>query len=135
MMTGCYATRWREAGKIPTPADSIEGRWIGTWKSEAHGHSGGLRCIITPSDRRHYHADFRATYFWLFSFGYEMDLLARTTDGATQPSIVYFSGEADLGWLAGGKYTYEGRADPKNFFCSYRSEKDHGTFQLVRPGG
>jgi hypothetical protein len=131
----CYDCRWADAGKIPTPADSITGRWTGTWKSEESGHEGGLRCILTQTDAKHYHADFHATFFGIFSYSYDIDLTARATDSATQPSIVYFNGEADLGWLAGGKYTYTGKADPRNFFCSYRADKDYGTFQMVRPGG
>ena len=39
----------------------------------------------------------------------------------------------NLGWLAGGVYHYEGRADATNFFSTYTSKYDHGTFQMTRP--
>ena len=66
LCTGCcYDCRWADAGKIPTPADTITGRWTGTWKSEASGHEGGLRSIVTPSTPGHYHADFHATFAWI----------------------------------------------------------------------
>jgi hypothetical protein len=42
-------------------------------------------------------------------------------------------GGADLGWLAGGKYEYNGRATPSRFFCTFQSEEDHGVFSLQRP--
>ncbi|HEX8914313.1 MAG TPA: hypothetical protein VF796_18340 [Humisphaera sp.] len=133
---GCaYEGRWSAAGKEPTPSDQITGRWIGTWTSEASGHSGGLRCIVTRTDSGRFKADFRATYAWLFSFGYEMAMNVRASDAATNPSVVYFTGEEDLGALAGGEYTYDGRATPTEFFCKYKTKDDHGTFQLVRPGG
>lgn len=121
--------------QVPTPDDGIEGRWAGTWKSCANGHTGGLRCIVTRTDAGHFNADFRATYGWFFSFGYSMTMNVKATDGATRPSVVYFAGEADLGCLAGGRYTYEGKATPTEFFCNYKADVDHGTFQLVRPGG
>ena len=113
----------------------IDGRWQGTWKSDANGHSGGLRCIITPIDSAHFKADFHATYGWLFGFGYDMTMTIQAADSATQPSVVYFSGKENLGWLAGGEYTYKGKADTITFFCNFKSTGDHGTFQMVRPGG
>ena len=134
--TGCaYECRWKKAGQTPTAGDSIDGRWSGTWQSDANGHSGGLRCIVTPAPDGHYQADFKASYACIFSFGYKMTMNVKAKDADTRPAVVYFTGEADLGWLAGGKYTYEGRATPTDFFCQYKSEGDHGAFRLVRPGG
>jgi hypothetical protein len=133
---GCaYESRWNAAGKEPVPADQITGRWEGTWKSDANGHSGGLRCIVTRAEDGNYLADFKATYGWVFTFGYQMKMNVKAADGTTRHSVVYFTGEEDLGWLAGGKYQYDGRAGPTEFFCNYKSKDDRGTFQLVRPGG
>jgi hypothetical protein len=133
---GCaYYSRWSGAGQTPTPDDSIEGRWIGTLKSDSNGHSGGLRCIVSELDASHFKADFHATYGGIFSFGYQANMNVKATDGGTRPSVVYFAGEADLGRLAGGRYTYDGWATPTEFFCNYNAESDHGKFQLVRPGG
>ena len=49
------------------------------------------------------------------------------------PDSFHFSGEADLGYLAGGVYHYDGHADGTNFFSNYSSKYDHGTFQMTRP--
>jgi hypothetical protein len=47
--------------------------------------------------------------------------------------VLRFEGEADLGWLAGGVYRYDGQATPASFFSTYKSKYDHGTFQMKRP--
>jgi hypothetical protein len=132
---GCYEARWSAAGKQPVPANGIEGRWAGTWRSDANGHAGGLRCIVSNVDRQSFTADFKATYAWVFSFSYQAAMRIRAADAATRPGHVYFAGESDLGWLAGGTYAYDGKVGPTEFFCAYRSEHDHGTFQMTRPGG
>lgn len=139
--TGCYECRWSAAGKAITPADSIAGRWSGTWQSDANGHDGGLRCIISDVTADTFKADFKASYGWLFTFTYTatMRITGRAPCPDTQPAIdpmyVYFKGAQDLGWLAGGMYHYDGKVGPTAFFCNYKSGSDHGRFQLTRPGG
>ena len=131
LLAGCasYETRWKAAAAQPPPTDSIEGRWQGKWQSDASGHTGGLRCILTRTGPDTYHADYHATYASIFTFGYDMPLNAGRHEGP----IVYFTGAADLGWLAGGEYRYDGYATPAEYFCRYRSGNDHGTFRLTRP--
>ncbi len=34
---------------------------------------------------------------------------------------------------SGGVYHYDGDATPTNFFSTYKSKYDHGTFQMTRP--
>ena len=110
------------------PQNSIEGRWEGRWLSEVNGHSGELRCLMTRVDESRCHARFRATYGKVLHFSYAVPLsIQKHFDGWE------FSGEANLGKLAGGIYYYEGRANPTNFFSTYRSQYDHGTFELHRP--
>jgi hypothetical protein len=136
LAAGCgFEGRWAEAGKMPTPETGIDGRWQGKWDSTASGHTDGLRCIITRAGATDYRAEFKATYGWFFSFSYTMTMHASATDGTTRPDAIYFGGEADLGWLAGGRYTYDGRATTTEFFCNYASSADRGTFQMTRPGG
>ena len=133
--TGCYAARWSAAGRQPTPADGFAGRWAGTWRSDATGHSGGLRCIVSEVTPQTFKADFQATYAWLFTFSYQATMRIKAADAATRPGYVYFAGEQDLGWLAGGAYAYDGKVGRTEFFCNYRSKDDRGTFQMTRPGG
>jgi len=46
---------------------------------------------------------------------------------------VHFDGEADLGWMAGGVYKYDGHANSTDYFCTYHSSYDNGSFTMKRP--
>lgn len=96
--------------------------------SDVNGHTGKLRCLLSAEDDNRYRAHFRATYWKVFRFGYAVSLQFEQRDGGWR-----FTGEEDLGKLAGGVYRYEGQATPTNFFSTYRSKHDHGTFQMERP--
>lgn len=137
LTAGCYESRWSAAGKSVAPADGIAGRWQGTWMSDANGHDGGLRCIITDVTADSFKADFKASYGWFFTFTYTatMQITGGEAGPASGPAYVYFKGKQNLGWLAGGVYQYDGKVGPTVFFCNYDSGGDHGTFQMTRPGG
>jgi len=130
LLTGCSGFRgdWKRAAAIPVPEGSIEGRWEGSWVSDENGHHGRLRCLLTIDETGTYQARFHAKYKRILSFGYDVPLQV-IHDG----SVFRFTGEADLGKLAGGIYTYEGNASPTNFFSTYKCRYDHGTFQMTRP--
>jgi hypothetical protein len=127
---GCstFNRDWRAAGKQPIPPDAITGRWEGAWKSDASGHTGKLRGLVSKVDETHYRVNFRAAYRHFLHFSYAVPLAVDQGDG-----VWHFSGEEDLGGLAGGVYRYEGQATPTNFFSTYRSQYDHGTFEMARP--
>ena len=132
LMCGCssFDKDWKNVTVNWQPANhtDITGPWEGTWQSDTSNHAGGLRCLITRSGENVFHARFAATYWKIFHFGYEMDLSA-------EPHMdrVHFQGNADLGWMAGGQYKYDGSANSSDFQCNYQSEHDHGTFTLKRP--
>lgn len=131
LASGCspFEHDWNAAaGAKPADATDITGRWQGTWTSEASGHSGGLRCLITRIDTKTYHARYAATFWSIFHFGYEMDLTAER-----QVDWVHFQGEADLGAMAGGLYHYDGHANAESYSATYRSSQDHGNFVMKRP--
>jgi len=119
---------WKKAGG-QAPTDDLQGRWQGVWASEADGHTDKLRCVVTKNEDGTYRARFHAKYRKVLSFGYTVPLKVEQAAGAYK-----FRGEADLGWLAGGEYYYEGHADRTNFFSTYKCKYDHGTFQMSRPG-
>lgn len=137
MLSGCTAFNyeWRQAAKKPTPTDSIAGRWEGHWNSEATGHNDKLRALISRVDTNHYDVKFHAAYksetfkFITVHFGYTVRMETKSGTNA----LVEFHGSEDLGVLAGGVYTYDGRADPTNFFSTYKSKHDRGTFEMKRP--
>ncbi len=64
----------------------------------------------------------------MFRFSYAVPLQFEQRDGVWQ-----FTGEENLGKMAGGVYRYEGHVSPTNFFSTYQSKYDHGTFQMRRP--
>lgn len=130
ILAGCFSFNrdWKAAVREPLPQDDITGPWEGKWTSEENGHNDRLRCIIRPGSTNTYDARFRANYRKVLHFSYTVPLQAKRIDGAYA-----FSGQADLGKLAGGLYTYEGTATPTNYFSTYHSKYDHGTFEMHRP--
>ena len=130
--SGCSTFRreWKAATAKPPPAKDISGPWEGSWRSDVNGHHGRLRCVVSRLDGGRYRARYKATYWKIFRFGYTVVLQV------AQPSsdTFRFRGEADLGWWGGGVYHYDGHATPMNFFSTYKSEHDHGSFEMTRPG-
>jgi len=124
---GCssFNREWKKVGQNPNAGSELEGRWEGHWISEVNGHHGRLRCLVSREGEV-YQARFHAKYMKILSFGYTIPLRAAATDNG-----YIFSGEADLG-VMGGIYRYEGHADATNFFSTYSSKYDHGTFQMQR---
>src|SRR5689334_10765795 len=125
--TSCssFNREWRKVGRNPDARTGHEGRWEGDWLSEVNHHRGKLRCIVT-NEGNIYRARFHAKYLKILGFGYTVALKAEPTDTGYK-----FRGEADLG-VMGGIYQYEGRADTTNFFSTYSSKYDHGTFQMQK---
>ena len=130
LVGGCtFGHAWATASKQPVPANGLLGCWEGTWVSDANGHNGNLRCVVTQKNDGAYNARFHAIYKKVLGFGYTVQLKVIETN-----SSFGFSGEANLGWWAGGIYHYEGHAQGTNFFSTYRCKYDQGTFQMTRPG-
>ena len=115
----------------PAPKNGIAGRWEGTWRSDANGHTDALRCLMTAQTNGFYSARFHAQYkrgLFRFSFSYTVPLEVRREGDAFR-----FDGGADLGWLAGGQYHYHGTATATNFHSTYDSKYDRGVFDMTRP--
>ena len=126
---GCagFGREWRQAGGLPWPPGDIAGRWDGSWRSDVNHHEGKLRCVLTKVEEGQYRAKFHARYRKVLSFSYAVNLQGVRTNGE-----VHFHGEANLGKLAGGVYTYEGTATPEKFRSTYSSKYDHGVFEMSR---
>ena len=137
LASSCGAIGFQRAWSSFTPVGELggmAGRWAGTWRSEWNGHSGGLRCLMTPVDEDRFRADFFSTYAALLYFRYQTVFrVVDRRDGAQR-----FEGEQDLGQAIGGVYRYEGAVEGDVFRATYRAENgDHGVFEMqrVRPGG
>ena len=130
MLTGCTGFRGNWKKSLEAGSQGIEGPWAGTWKSESTGHTDKLRCIVTKTSGNNYSARFHAKYHRILSFSYTVSLRTTNQPGSDRFD---FDGDANLGKLAGGKYTYKGHATPTNFYSTYDSKYDHGTFEMSRP--
>lgn len=130
LATGCssFQRHWKEAAQAETSSGGLAGAWDVTWTSEASGHQGRLRCLIRAQDGTNYQAWFRANYAKVFNFGYKVTLRALPAQDRQ-----VFHGEANLGALVGGVYTYDGYATATNLYSSYRCRMDHGRFEMRRP--
>lgn len=129
-LSGCstFDDDWAAAKGLAT---GIEGRWEGTWSSDGNGHHGGLRCLVTRRSDNGLDARFHATYSdWCGTLGFEYTVPLTVTAAAEGWRL---GGRADLGWLAGGVYEYDGLATLLKFFCNYQAENDHGIFVMERP--
>jgi len=126
--SGCslFNRDWENAKALHS--QGLGGRWSGTWTSETTGHHGKLRCIAVPQGENVYEARFHATYCGILPFQQTVRLTTVDRGGLWR-----FRGEEDLGWLAGGIYTYEGETSGERFMARYTSVKDRGVFEMSRP--
>jgi hypothetical protein len=133
LLVGCsFDRQWRQLVREPEAKvqnDALSGRWEGKWVSDASGHSGKLRAIITKTDAMNYRANFDAKFLAIFRFDHATTL----TGAATRNGTIEFKGEENLGSMAGGVYKYAGQADGKTFASTYQSSNDHGHFRMTRP--
>jgi hypothetical protein len=120
-----FKQRWNQPAPPPSAANGLQGRWEGEWTSEANGHRGALRCVLSTSTSGEYEATFHAVYCHALRVCYSVPLHGQLNGGKLS-----LDGETDLGRLAGSVYSYKGEADDKQFNCAYRCKYDHGTFHL-----
>ena len=113
--------------KEPPSGEGLLGRWKGSWYSDTTGHDGALRCIITRQEDDSLHARYHAIYGGMLTFEYDMPMTVRQ-----EGDVFHFSAQHDLGWLAGGMYTYDGTVVGDEFMSTYSSKGDNGTFEMQR---
>lgn len=128
---GCrsFHQEWKEARRSVAPTNDISGAWEGTWQNRNNTHQDRMRAVLTSIGSDTYRASFYAWYKRVLTFSYTTELRVERREG----ELVLFRGETDLGKLAGGLYRYEGHATPADFFSTYDSKYDIGTFTLRRP--
>ena len=128
-VTGCsgFDQDYKAAVEKGWVADSIEGPWDGRWQSKA-GHGGdGLKAIVSRTGQETYLVRFRAKYWGIFESDQQVNLRAISAEPFKA------RGTEDLGYLKGGWYQYEATITPQRFDATYKSEHDHGEFNLARP--
>lgn len=114
----------------------LSGAWEGTWKSGVNGHEGRLRAValrVAPQPGMPAAYQFRYEATWkkiLSACVTTRHEVTAVKPGVERPFILW--GEKDLG-LLGGVYRFTGTASPSDFRADYKSEKDHGVFEMKRP--
>lgn len=128
-LVGCggFDKEFKALASQPPPND-VSGAWIGTWQNTNNSHGGDLYAIVVEASPGVYFTSFKATYGKFMTFKTHA-----TLRGTTRGGTAHFQGEEDLGWLAGGVYTYDGYATPQEFFSTYTSKNDEGTYTMRRP--
>ncbi|MGV3659784.1 MAG: hypothetical protein ACO1TE_06360 [Prosthecobacter sp.] len=116
---------------LPKPGhvEPVAGRWDGTWHSDASGHHGRLRCVVShpknaAGDREFF---YHATWMGFLSGGYKA-----THHVQQQGPVHVFKGEHKMPDWAGGFYHYDGTISNGEFKANYKSSADHGTYTMKR---
>lgn len=122
-----FHREWRQA-VAQEPRTGVEGAWEGTWRSDANGHHGRLRCVVSPGDAAgnhtfHYHATWADTLSGSYHATHRVQPMGKG---------FVFEGNHRLPDWAGGLYTYQGSVKGNDFAASYRCPKDHGTYRMKR---
>ena len=126
LATGCtsFEKEWKETRLQPTPKDNLTGAWTGTWQNTNNAHSGALRAVVTQVDATTYAARFHAV--WASHSG---SFRSKLIGQRTGDEFTFVGRKRILGFLI----TTRGQANATNFFSTYESRFDNGTFTLRRP--
>lgn len=120
---------WQDA-KRAGHGDPVNGAWIGTWRSEATGHTGGLRAVISSvpgrSDVRSFR--FRASWAKIFCAGFQLEAGVKRT----APDTWTVTASKDLGRLFGGTFTCNGTIHNDVFSARYDARMDRGIMEMQR---
>lgn len=122
-----FRSAWKKA---PASTSGVEGKWSGTWHSDATGHQGTLRCVVSsPVDKKGGHEFFyHATWKKILSGSYK----ATHTVQKQKDGTYTFKGEHKMPDWAGGLYHYEGTIKGDDFNACYQSSMDRGTYTMKR---
>ncbi|MBN8422541.1 MAG: hypothetical protein J0L73_26750 [Verrucomicrobia bacterium] len=135
---------FRSAWKKVPDTGGVEGKWEGTWLSDATGHQGTLRCVVekpthrgivigaagedvgpAPADRVFF---YHATWKKILSGSYKAaHIVQKQKDGSYT-----FKGEHKMPNWAGGLYHYEGTIKGDDFKACYQCSMDKGTYAMKR---
>jgi hypothetical protein len=136
-----FDKRWHDnaAPVTANAADTIEGKWEGTWYSNGQDYFNGMcRAVITPESTsmnlptdppgHRYRVDMQEVYSNLVPRIFSFTLFANPG----QDGKAALTGEKDFGSLADGEYKFEGDAEGRALYLSFTSVKDYGTITLRR---
>ena len=133
-----YDRQWRKAASANAAAPSdLTGAWEGTWKSQANGHTGTLKAIVTKAEtpasdkakpgKEQYVFTYKATWKRILT-----GVIEATHEAQKKGNHYTLSGQKDLGAF-GGIFSFTGESTPSEFHADYKAKLDHGVFDLKRP--
>jgi hypothetical protein len=136
-----FDMRYNSTKPLPTanPAALADGKWEGTWQSDATDFAGHIQALIHATTQTTYNEQkvqqYSATFkfYYLEFFGY--DEYSVTLNATTLPDgRVHFEGKKDLGYFRGGIIRFDGIVYPNTdtLFCDYASDSDTGTYKMRR---
>ena len=128
-LTSC-GSAFRSAWKKAPVTAAVEGKWKGTWLSDASGHHGDLLCVVSASKNAQGDHEFfyHATWKKILSGSYKaVHTVKKQKDGSYT-----FKGEHKMPDWAGGLYHYEGTIKGDEFKANYRCSMDNGTYTMKR---
>ncbi|OYW73266.1 MAG: hypothetical protein B7Z37_22195 [Verrucomicrobia bacterium 12-59-8] len=124
---------FRSAWKKAPVTSGVEGKWVGSWLSEASGHHGELRCVVAAPDPKttkttSHEFFYHATWKKILSGSYKAVHTVKNQKDGTY----VFKGEHKMPDWAGGLYHYQGTIKGDNFSACYESAMDKGTYTMKR---
>ena len=120
------------------PSALMDGKWEGTWQSDATDYAGRIQAIAIHTTQanidkdavQQYSATFRMRWFEIPFDEFTVTLNATLMDDGR----IHFEGKKDMGFSKGGIVRFDGYVFPKKdiLYCDYANEKDAGTYKLRR---
>lgn len=105
----------------------LVGEWHGKWVSEARGQSGPLVATFSKNDKGEFQAIFEGRFFRIFPFRFVVPLTVKES----KTESITLTGRMDAGELF-GTFDYTILATNERVEVKYKSERDHGVFQVTR---
>lgn len=106
------------------------GPWTGKWETSTNGHSGDLRCIVTPAAGEPGTYNYRYHATWANFLSGQFDVKFSTQRYGNSYKV---DGEHDLGLF--GKFRHKANISGSRFQATYEknSGEEVGKFQMTRP--
>lgn len=132
-LSSCAGGRFERAWKQGEGqnAQDLTGTWEGQWLSHSNGHTGKLRCIVSPvnGSQDDYSFQYQASWGKFLRGIFTIQCKAIRT-GSQRWKV---SGSKDLGPLLGGEFFHQAAITPQAIQAEYHSQLDHGVMELKRP--
>jgi hypothetical protein len=142
LLASCSAFdwQWMQTDPLPSanPAALLDGKWEGTWQSDATDYAGHIQSIAIHTTQtivdqeavQQYEASFRLKWYEIGFQEFTLTLNSTKMDNGR----IHFEGKKDMGFGSGGILRLDGYIfpDKDEMYCDYANDKDSGTYKLRR---